>query len=590
MRFLIAIGVFVVAAILLGVGISQKILFSDPEFVTLQTQVESDAPYVVIDSKVLTSHDGLQSVVVGGAKANFVGYGRTSDVMAWIGEDDYETIGYSKKLNKIAVINKDNEAAASDSAEKAPAAAAEQTITNPSGSDLWVGEAVSEGTATLPMNLEDGMSVIVASNGVDPAPTKIAVQWPLPSRAPYATAFILAGGVLALIGLILYLLALRHMKKQQGPRRRGPKPPKLEQSKPKTLALPSRGRRSIGSGSAMIAIGVSAALSLGLTSCSPYETGQGAATPTPTSTEAPLDEVLIPAVTEAQLMRVLRRASKTIADADAAMDSTLAATRLTGPALEMRSANYAIRKADSAQAALPVVPASPITLVMPQATDTWPRIVMAVVQNESDPTVPTTGIVMVQNTPRDNYHMEYVMALEPNAEVPEIAPATAGSALVQPDSKLLLIAPDKLALAYGDILINDTASQYAGLFDTTTDTLIPQVGKTYKDQKKAAVAERASLEFTQNTGSGKPLALATLNSGAIVAVSLNEVETVKPTQAGATVNPEGQAKALSGQTASSTGIESTYGLELVFYVPPLGSDEKIRLLGYSQGLIAAKAL
>jgi hypothetical protein len=31
-------------------------------------------------------------------------------------------------------------------------------------------------------------------------------------------------------------------------------------------------------------------------------------------------------------------------------------------------------------------------------------------------------------------------------------------------------------------------------------------------------------------------------------------------------------------------------LELAFYVPPLGSKDKIRLLGYTQGLISARGL
>jgi len=86
------------------------------------------------------------------------------------------------------------------------------------------------------------------------------------------------------------------------------------------------------------------------------------------------------------------------------------------------------------------------------------------------------------------------------------------------------------------------------------------------------------------------MGLATLDSGAIVTVGLNEVETVKPTEAGASVSLEGQAKTLSGISSSPTGVESTYGLQLAFYVPPLGSTEKIRLLGYTQGLIAAKGL
>ena len=263
---------------------------------------------------------------------------------------------------------------------------------------------------------------------------------------------------------------------------------------------------------------------------------------------------------------------------------------MIGPAQEIRAANYSIRKADGSVAALPKLAASPITFTMPQATATWPRQVIAVVQNENDPSVPTMGLMMIQNSPRDNYHVEYMVTLEPNATVPTVAPANVGSALVPPDSKLLLISPDQLSAAYGSVLTQGTDSPYYGLFDFTADTLVTQVGKDYKAQKAASVSEHASLEFSQNAGSGTPLGLATLDSGAIVTVSLNEIETVRPTQAGASVSPEGQAKILSGISTSTSGVESTYGMELAFYVPPLGSKDKIRLLGYTQGLISARGL
>jgi hypothetical protein len=154
----------------------------------------------------------------------------------------------------------------------------------------------------------------------------------------------------------------------------------------------------------------------------------------------------------------------------------------------------------------------------------------------------------------------------------------------------LLLEPDQVALAYGDILLKGDASPYAGLFDGATDSLRPQIGVPYKDAKRAAVGDKASLEFTQEIGSGDSVSLATNNSGAIVLVNLNEIETVRPTEAGATVNAEGQTIVLAGISSSETGIESTYGIQLAFYVPPLGSTDKIRLLGFSQGLIAARGL
>jgi hypothetical protein len=49
-------------------------------------------------------------------------------------------------------------------------------------------------------------------------------------------------------------------------------------------------------------------------------------------------------------------------------------------------------------------------------------------------------------------------------------------------------------------------------------------------------------------------------------------------------------KALSGSARSTKGVTATYGVQLLFYVPGSSSDAggTIQLLGFSQGLIAAK--
>lgn len=594
MRFLIAIAVFTLAAVLLGVGVVQKLFFAGDEYTTIATSVETNSHYLVINGKTLTMHGTNPVITVAGTKATFVGFGRSEDVAAWIGGDDFDTLAYSAKKNDFVFASGKSES--KDPVSAGIAILPEQTILTPAGSDLWLGEMVGKNTASLPTFLDSGMSAIIASDGASDAPGNITISWPLPSRVPFATGFIIFGGVFALIGLVLYLWALRHDRNSQGPRRRGklPKPPKprsLKLPTPKSLVSAApKGRRSLSRGSSFAALSMAGVLAIGLSACSPYNSGQGVSQPTPTATDSVEIDGQPPAVTERQLQRILSKISETVTEADTNLDPALSATRLLGPAQEIRAANYAIRKVDASAAVLPKLAASPITFTMPQATATWPRQVIAVVQDETDATVPTMGIMMIQNSPRENYHIEYMVTLEPNAKVPTVAPANVGSALVAPDSKLLLISPDQLSSAYGSVLTQGSDSPYFGLFDLTADSLVPQIGKEYKSQKTASVAENASLEFSQNAGTGLPLALATLDSGAIVTVGLNEIETVRPTQAGASVSPEGLAKTLSGITTSTAGIESTYGIELAFYVPPLGSSDKIRLLGYTQGLISARGL
>jgi hypothetical protein len=65
---------------------------------------------------------------------------------------------------------------------------------------------------------------------------------------------------------------------------------------------------------------------------------------------------------------------------------------------------------------------------------------------------------------------------------------------------------------------------------------------------------------------------------------------VKPVEGGASVNAEGAVKSLSKVTSTTKGTSATYGDQLLFSVPAVGSNEKIVLLGWDTGLVAAKEL
>ncbi len=63
--------------------------------------------------------------------------------------------------------------------------------------------------------------------------------------------------------------------------------------------------------------------------------------------------------------------------------------------------------------------------------------------------------------------------------------------------------------------------------------------------------------------------------------------TVTPVEAGATVSPSGSVKALSGVETSEKGVAATYGAQVLLVVPAVDSKQRITVLGYSQGLVAA---
>ena len=634
MRFVLAIAAFVLAAVMIVLGIAQRTVFLEPGSTSLSATVEDGPRYAVIDSSALSAFPGRQRLSVSGPDGVFAAYGRTADVAAWIGDDEFVEISHVKGEAKLTTEVKEGQGSAEANdegnegadvpatnsptteppapeppvAEVPPAETpaepgSDAVTTNPAGSDLWLEEFSAERTLSTAMNLPEGISVIIASDGTAPAPSSVRLSWPRDNATPLAGPLIVGGAVVLLIGLALYLWALLHLRRSRRPRRnvpRGPRLPRLPRApRPKAIKaseITDNGRSISRSMTAVVPVMLVSGLVL--TGCSadfwpsPSTVPMSSLTAAPDMTAAPeaAADVPPPAVTVPQLERIVRKIAVMTTDADATLNADAIATRFTGPALEERLSNYKIRAAIPEYAAPPALPASPLTLTLPQQSATWPRSVMSVIQNEDDPTVAPTAVVMTQASPRKPYQIKYAVQLEAAAAVPDVAPATIGAPIIAPDSKLLVMPPDQIAAAYADILMQGEASAFYDQFDVDGDTFRTQVGLEKKNEKRAALPTTASIEFATAAGSGNTVALATNDSGAIVAVSLSETETVKPVDAGATVSPEGASKALSGVEATAKGILSTYSDQLLFHVPAAGSKDKIVLLGFSQGLISSVEL
>ncbi|TFC95812.1 MULTISPECIES: hypothetical protein [Cryobacterium] len=596
MRFVLAIAAFVLAAAMIVLGIAQRTIFLEPASVSLSATVAADARFAVVAPSALNARPGSQTITISGSDTVFMAYGRTGDVKAWLGDEPYADIRLAKNA---ATLSSTVVEPVVEPGSTAPAAEPE-TITNPAGSDLWLQEFTAADTLTTTVKVPDGISMILASDGTAPAPTEVSLSWPTDNSTPLAGPLIVGGGVVGVIGLIIYLLALLHLRRSHGPRRnlpRGPRMPRLPRvPRPKGIkASQITGPRKPITRS-MVAIPVILVSGLVLSGCSadfwPRGTSPEAAvsaTPTPTGTAAPTQDVPPPAVTVPQLERIVTEIATVTADADANLNADSLATRFTGPALEKRLANYTIRAADPAIAGLPTLPSTSLRLTLPQQSSTWPRVVMTVLQDEADPSAAPTALVLRQETPRADYLVEYMIQLEAAAIVPKVAPATIGAPVIAPDSTFLLLSPDQVAAAYADVLSLGEASTSFPLFEAEGDSFRTQVAEL-QTSRREKLPSTASIEFAAAAGTGRTVALATNDSGSIVAVSLTETETVKPVDPGATVGTEGASKALSGISATAKGITSTYGDQLLFHVPAAGSNEKIVLLGFSQGLISSTEL
>ncbi|TFD60018.1 MULTISPECIES: hypothetical protein [unclassified Cryobacterium] len=607
MRFVLAIVAFVLAAVMIVLGIAQRTILLEPAFSSLTSTATGETLYTVIDPSALAASPGSQTINVRGEGPIFLAYGRSEDVAAWIGDDAYATVALSEKTGELtstvtAAVEPDTDDDSSD--EPVAADAAEPLIVNPAGSDLWLEEVSDTDSLTTTQTLPEGISVLVASDGVEPAPANIRLSWASDNSTPWAGPLLAGGALLLLFGLVLYLLALLHLRRSRRPRRnvpRGPRLPRLPRApRPKAIKASqiTSSRRGIARRTAILPMILVSGLALSGCSAdlwpdfSATTTETATPTPTPVSTDSveAAAELAPPAVTVPQLEIIMGEISLLTADADATLNADTLATRFTGPALEQRLANYAIRAVDATVPPLLALPGAPLTFTLPQQTNSWPRVVMTVIQNETDAEIPPTAIILQQESPRANYLIEYAFQLEPAARVPEVAPALIGAPAIAPDNKLLLLPPNELAAAYADVLLQGAASPSVDLFEDEVDAFRAQFDASRAD-RQATLPATASIEFGTAAGDGSTVALATNDSGSIVAVSVNETEIVKPINDGATVSPSGAAsKALSGISSSSKGILNTYSDQLLFYVPTAGSSDKIILLGFAQGLTQSAEL
>ena len=581
MRFVLAIISFVLAVVLVGFGVAQRTFLAGPDEVTLATSQQTSSPVTVIDGAALNAYKQLQTVEISGSPAISAAYGRTDDVIAWVGDTNYNHVTYNAETGKL---------------ESTLVSGAENTVPKITGSDLWLREFKGDDNLRLRVNLPADVSIIAISNGTSAAPAAVSVSWPLDNSAPLSGPLLIAGAFFVLLGLAFLLWAFTHLRTSRGPRRTQQKPPKMPRlprqpryrpSKPKAIAA-QKGRRATRQ--LLIAVPVVLVGSLTLAGCTasgiPSLTG-GGATPTPTATSTdPASDTPVPAVTKSQVARIVQEISDTTTQADDKFNSRTLATRMDGPALALRLANYTARKKNDKLPGPVAIPSGTIGVTLPQQSASWPRTVFTVVQEAKN--VAPLALVLVQEDARSNYKVEYATSLVPEVPLPEVASAAVGAAPVSPDFKLLKMQPALVAKSYADILTKSKSSASYGEFEAKNDPLRVAIGAAAKAKLKKNFPKTGSVSFTTTAGKAQVVALSTVDSGAIVAVDINETEAAKPKQSGATINLKGAVKALVGKAKSKTGVTTVYNDQLLFYVPSVNQSGKIVLLGFSSGLVSAK--
>jgi hypothetical protein len=567
MRFWIALFVFVTGLVFSAVGFTNQLDNQPISVINASASLSKPASYVLIPNALLSAYEGENSVFAIGDGTVFMATGRESDIVAWLGDSSY--------VEMRLAVDKTNQSASLVEIERPGSGELE----DPAGADIWKTETVSNGTGLLPVEIDNEVAVLMASTGIELAPRTLRVTWQLETtEAPIAPitliglVVMLLGALLGLYAAFIYRKKFRSRRNTRGPRR--PKPRTTKRVVSQAGNGPPTSRRSLRG---MKYVGI--ALSVGtLAGCVPdYQN--------PIISPKPLEQpgVLTATLDSSQLERILKEISEVVAVADATLDRESLEVRVTGPALEIRRAAYALaaKSTDSLFAPTKIL-ASPVQLFLPGATDTWPRNTIVVTGENS-----LQVLVLRQDGPRDDYKLYQHSDLLPNISFPEVPAEVVGANALKEDNKFLSMDPASLVEGLGNLLNRGFESPWALLIDPdnqyVADVSAVQLGLQ-------ETLSNANLSFEHTLSESRPVILANSEGGALVALYMIDTYTIIPKEPGDAVSITGEEALLLGTGGSATGIETKYGAMLLFNVPASGSDERATLLGATQQLLSAITL
>jgi hypothetical protein len=571
MRFVIATVLLTASALSVLLGFVLKGPWAANAGHRIEFKVDSAYSYLVIPHDTLTKFDGDVSIQASGTQKIFYADGRERDIQDWIGTSNFVRLNVNPSTNKPDI---------------SPVTAG-GIDTNPTGSDLWRSQLNVKNNLLTTVSMYDDTAVLLASDGLHRGPTNVTVIWQSANLINWPLLLIYGGAVLLVLALIMNYIAFRHIRKLRGPRRRIPKAPKGPKYRRRVRPdVPRKGRRS-SRRRMMVAPVALISLSL-LAGCS-------SAAPAQNATDKPKFEQVSVVVTDSQLQRIVGEVASTVNLADKTRDEKALLTRVSGTALDIRKVQYLLQIKSKKIPKLPELVANPVTVALPMQlpveSQVWqPRTIMVVTKSDSTNRAPQL-MVLQQATPRENYKLWYLIDLLPTAKFPKVAAQDTGALAVDLDNAYLATTLKSLPFKYGDTINKGLDSKFATEFDLASDKFYAALSESQTQQTADLKKANATIKFLHSLGNPNSIGMLTVESGGLVAISMDDTSLIRPKIRGVAVSvTQLDHKILLDAPGSATGLKIVYGNMLLFYVPVAGSEEQIRLVGASQGILSVKAL
>lgn len=286
-----------------------------------------------------------------------------------------------------------------------------------------------------------------------------------------------------------------------------------------------------------------------------------------------------PVLDSQHLTSALDRIQTGLDGADAQKSPELLSGYLTGPALRVRTEEYALASAAQDDGKIEHFTTLSQAGTVGRATG-FPRIALTVTETADGDDVPYL-LALTQDAARDNFGLWAWVRPFAGVEVPATATASVGSEQVDGDADGLAAAPQEVLDSYVDALNNPDGDNGAVFAD---DLLRQQLGSL----RSKDVSSAGEIAVTARAGSDGFRGLRTTDNGAIVLTTLSYDVVYKRTVAKSTLKMLPEVASLLGTGTEITGeVTSTYDVMVAFSIPSAGSGSPAVVLGRSAVLASA---
>lgn len=599
LRFKTAVALVLLGLLTLLAGIGQKTFWAPPETVTATAPSGATAaPLTVFDEKLRTLHDGTVTINVKGEGSFMLAAGRPDDVDAWVGATAHNTVsGVTGDGKALQLTHADGEA----------------TAPSPAGSDLWVSTENASGELKYNWTppADGDWALLLATDGTKPAPSSITMTFPNDTSTPWAIPLMVIGGLLIVAGAVLLVL-----KPKSGTRpgtggagsdsgsagsgsagsagsgsgapaadSKGTAPRGSEagtapkNASEQSIAAPATAAQRLRRSGAVVAVLTATAVAgSGVAAQATQSPAPSPATSSAAAEQAPAS----PVVVDAQFRRILEQVASAVDAGDAAKDASKLEPRVAGPELEVRTQNYKIRsQVGSYEPRMPVRATKLLTTVVTEQRS-WPRTVMAVTQGEGN-VVPQL-LTLTQASPRDNYKLVLTTPLQPGTTFPGIA--RGGTETMAPADKSGLLYSGEEALgALGDRLNSAESAFKDKVAEGESSPYIADTLAYQADVVNSGV--NGVFSFTHKMVPESVVVFRTADGGALALGRLDFAFDGTPKAAGDKLTIGDDAAALAGGKETSTGMVLNFAESVAVYIPPAGSQDPMKLVAATRGLVGA---